>query len=360
MKKEVAEQIFREKGIKFIPKYKKIWFSISKFEKYPEMATEGVGRAIGYLAFLMFIFSLILVIILTFLLNLEIKQYINYVEENISIVEYQNGILNIEFENQDNYLITNKVFMIIDTGDIDNEQLTKYQNLISENNMGAIWLKDRVIVNDYGSNYTIYYQDAFSVAGITGFDKVDLVNFLNNILKDAKTYLVYFATMLGYTFVIFFVLTLINVFLLCIFGIITAFIAKLKMRYRAIFNMSIYAITLSTILQLIYILVNLFTNFEIKYFDIMYSAISYICLTAAIFMIKSDVIKQQIEMIKIAKEKQEENIQKEEEEKKEEKETNEEDKEDKKETTEENEKTEEKGKKDTSIDKKVEGQGSNA
>ena len=36
--------------------FKKIWLSITKFERYPEMAAEGVGRAISYLAKLMLIF----------------------------------------------------------------------------------------------------------------------------------------------------------------------------------------------------------------------------------------------------------------------------------------------------------------
>ena len=40
-----------------IPFFKKIWLSITKFERYPEMATEGVGRAISYLMKLMLIRS---------------------------------------------------------------------------------------------------------------------------------------------------------------------------------------------------------------------------------------------------------------------------------------------------------------
>ena len=69
-------------------------------------------------------------------------------------------------------------------------------------------------------------------------------------------------------------------------------------RYRALFNMAVYSITISTVLQLIYMIVKTFTGFNIKYFDLMYTAISFICLTAAIFMIKSDVIRQQIELMK--------------------------------------------------------------
>ena len=71
------------------------------------------------------------------------------------------------------------------------------------------------------------------------------------------------------------------------------------MRYQAVFSMSIYALTLSIILNMIYILINIFFDFEIKYFQVMYTAIAYICLAAAIFMIKSDFIKKQLELTKI-------------------------------------------------------------
>ena len=39
--------------------FKKVWYSITKFERYPEMATEGVGSTFAYLAKLMLIFSAI-------------------------------------------------------------------------------------------------------------------------------------------------------------------------------------------------------------------------------------------------------------------------------------------------------------
>lgn len=74
------------------------------------------------------------------------------------------------------------------------------------------------------------------------------------------------------------------------------------MNYKALFNMSIYALTLSIILRLIYILLTTLTDFEVKYFDIMYMAVSYISLAAAIFLIKSDIIKQHLELMKIIEE----------------------------------------------------------
>ena len=63
--------------------------------------------------------------------------------------------------------------------------------------------------------------------------------------------------------------------------------------------MAAYSITISTVLQLIYVIVKTFTGFDVKYFDLMHTAISFICLTASIFMIKSDVIKQQMELMRV-------------------------------------------------------------
>ena len=69
--------------------------------------------------------------------------------------------------------------------------------------------------------------------------------------------------------------------------------------YKSIFSMSIFFFFLSIVLKIIYIGLNFLIGFEIKNFDIMYISIAYICLAAAIFMIKVDVIKQQMELMKI-------------------------------------------------------------
>ena len=84
-----------------------------------------------------------------------------------------------------------------------------------------------------------------------------------------------------------------------VFGYFASLFAKIKMRYAAIFNMSIYAITLSTLLNAIYIAIRLFIDFDINYFEIMYISVATIYLFAAIFIIKDDFIKQQAELMKI-------------------------------------------------------------
>lgn len=273
--------------------FKKIWLSITKFERYPEMATEGTPRAILYLVQLILIFSLIISIGASFKIDSFLEEIEKYVDTNGENINYENGQSDTEKE------IMKQLFKTL--------EIEKY---------------DKQIVLQF-------IQTLKTPQGHVGI----AIGFLISI------------------WIAYFIASLINVILLSFFGWITSAVTGLKIRYRALFNMSIYAITISTILQVIYILVNLFINFEIKYFDIMYTAISYICLLAAIFMIKADVIKAQIEMIKMVEKKKQEQQQEPEEKKDETKEQEDE----------ENEKSdkEEKKEKESGL-KDVGEQGSNA
>ena len=102
-----------------------------------------------------------------------------------------------------------------------------------------------------------------------------------------------------YCSLIFLIGALWYVLMLSFLGFLTTKIIKLRMRYAAIFNMSVYAITLSLLLEIIYIPINVFTGFTIKYFDVMYVTVATIYLVAAIFIIKSEFIKKQAELMKI-------------------------------------------------------------
>ncbi len=76
--------------------------------------------------------------------------------------------------------------------------------------------------------------------------------------------------------------------------------SRLKMRYSKLFALSIYASTLTTVISVIYILLNSFFGIYIEVFDYLSMLIAYIYITAVIYMIKSDLIKQQMELIRIA------------------------------------------------------------
>lgn len=109
-----------------------------------------------------------------------------------------------------------------------------------------------------------------------------------------------------FTFIIYFFTGLLNILAISILGLITVKFIRLPLKYSAIFAISASAITLPTILQLIYIVVNFYTGFIINNFLIMYLLISYIYLIAAILMLRANLIKKQNEIIaKIKKEEKE-------------------------------------------------------
>ena len=324
-----------------IPKYKKFWYSITKFERYPEMATEGVGRAFGYLAWLIFIFSVILSIAFVIKFTGIAKKGINFLDKNFNELTYSEGVLTIDTVNKS--ATTDWGNVIVNTEELSQEKLQEYENKKSYTDVEIVWLKEYVILKYDKESIKVQYKDILENLGIEKFDKQTILKHLNEQLNSPKTYIMYFIAISIYLFVAYFIAVLLDVIILSLFGLITTAFAGIRIRYRALFNMAVYSITISTVLQLIYIIVKTFTGFNVKYFDLMHTAISFICLTASIFMIKSDVIKQQIELMRVIEIKKKEQEQEKEEEKKEE-ERKEEKKEEKKENnnSEENKKTEKK------------------
>ena len=332
-----------EKEIVYIPKYKKFWYSITKFERYPEMATEGVGRAFGYIAWLVFMFSIILAIAFVIKFTGFAKKGIDFLDKYFNQLSYSEGVLTIDAV--DKSATTDFGNVIVNTEELSKEKQQEYENKKNYADIEMIWLKEYVIIKYDQEVGKIYYKDILDNLGIKSFDKSTIVNYLKEQMNSPKTYVIYFVALTIYLFISYFIAILIDILILSLFGLITSAFARIQIRYRALFNMAVYSVTISTTLQLIYIIVKTFTGFNIKYFDLMHTAISFICLTAAIFMIKSDVIRQQIELMKVIEIKKQEQEQ--------------ENKEEKDEKEEENESKKEKEKKeDDSPD--VEEQGSNA
>ncbi len=117
-----------------------------------------------------------------------------------------------------------------------------------------------------------------------------------------QIYVAFVLTVFVYMFIIYLIQFTLDILLLSLVGYILSKIVSLRLKYKSVFNISAYAMTLSIILCMVYLVVNVFTGFEIKYFEIAYNAISYIYVLTALLIIKSDLIKQQMEVGKIVEE----------------------------------------------------------
>lgn len=183
--------------------------------------------------------------------------------------------------------------------DLENE----YKNRISKYENGIVLLGNKAIYrnNMINQNIEYSYKDILSSYNLEEFDKEDVLAFVNNI-NGIGLYSGFVLFVAMYMFTIYFISTLIDALMLGILGFILARIIGVKIKFKANFNMGIYALTLPIILNLIYLVINTFTGFTIRYFQWMYTTISYIYIIVAILIIKTDLINRQMELMKIVEE----------------------------------------------------------
>lgn len=290
--------------------FKKIWYSITKFEKYPAMATEGFPRAIQYLATL----TLILVIFICIGAIISTKEtvgdIVTYIRNDIPEFTYSEGILNVE--SQETITIEAKQFgvdkILINTN-LSEEQEEETIKGIKDDEKAILIFDDGVILKSIVSSgeYTKYtYKstvDTLLEGKNANITKQNIIDFLES--KDMyKYYVIFGIALLLYLFIGYFVIMLLDVLELALLGFITSVVARIRMRFVAIYNMAGYAITLSVFLNIAYIVVNYFINFTITYFQVAYIAIAYIYLIAAIFIIKDEFNRTQMKVAKIVEEQQ--------------------------------------------------------
>ena len=328
-KNNIEEKKEEYKELKGMGFFKKVKYSIFNIEKYPEMATEGFGKAISYIAKLVVVLGIILSVWTLYQIYQMIQEGTNYIENEFPDFSYSDGILTVDTDEVIN--IENEQFgkFIIDTNTDSEETINQYKNSISETGTGVIILKDQVTIKDTAmiGEISYNYKESLESMNITEFNKQDLINYVRQGQINT-VYVSLFVSLFIYSFALFFINTLWYAVIISIVGYLTMLILKMRMRFVAVFNMGIYALTLSTVLNIIYVLINIFFDFAIEYFGIMYVTVATIYLLAAIFILKSELIKKQAEVMKIVEaeqivKKEMENKEKEEEPKEEKTESNE-------------------------------------
>lgn len=296
--------------------FKKVWYSITKFEKYVEMSLEGTGRALKYLLQITSIFVLIIAFIGIYSANISLNGFIKNVDKNIPDFKYAEGQITLG-ENEENKVYTledtnlNFGKLIIDLETEDESVITEYENTIKNNgetsNIGFIVLKDKVIQViqaaegvEGESKISMTYEELMqNLFGSTELEitKTNLLEYLNGNGRTSILIVNFFSYFIAY-FIIYISSGLIYALILALIGFASAKISKIKLRFSQVLSMAIYAFTLSNILNMIYFTVNYFAGITIKYFDVAYIAIAYIYLIAVIFLIKTDFLRKQENQVK--------------------------------------------------------------
>lgn len=311
--------------------FKKVWYSITKFEKYPEMASEGLNRAIKYLIILTAFVTIFASIGSLLKMKDLVEEMAMYIEDNIPEFTYADN--NITMDISEPIIIENVQYNNIDKIVINPLAETDEQKEVSEkeniiNGTTMFFFKNQIVLNtkteEGETNRAPYtYNDfiqSYTGEKIESFDKAGLTQYL--VSEKMNSFYVRYTMAAFMTFIFAYIMVaLVDTLEIAILGWITAITARIKMRFLAIFNMAAYSLTLSMILNILYIAINYFTDFTISYFQVAYITIAYIYLAATIFIIKDDIIKkmQEVEKIKQEQKKVREEIKEQEEKKKEEK-----------------------------------------
>lgn len=281
----------------------RVYKAVTNFETYTQFAIEPISKAIKYLAILVLIFSIIVTTIYITSFKSKISQGVSYLKENIEDINFNNKTLsynNGEYSiyNDDKNMIP---IIIVDTSEEPN--IEEYRNKVKLYDYGFILLKDKIEMfistqSDESQFTTMLYSDY----NIDNMSKEEILNSINNPIIC-----VYLGIAVSIVeFIQYFIYILLNAVVLAIMGQLFAMILKLRMKFSETYRMGIYALTLPTILELIYIILNNTTGLVIQYFSWMYTTISYIYICVAILIIKTDFINMKNELIRIKMEEQKE------------------------------------------------------
>ncbi len=279
--------------------WKKIKISIFDFEKYQNLAIERIIRTICYIAILVFILALVVAGIYTYRFNLAITNISNYINDNIETITFENNKLNvISKSGEETIQINADINILINTTEEDIEKI------VNDSDASLFILNDRFLIKNEltNSQFSYMYEDIAKQYNINTINKEEVVNLLS--YNTIKPFLfTVFVMLIIYCFIgIYLPSTLIDILMLSVFGYIVSRILRLRLKYSAIYNIASYSLTLPILLNIIYFVVNSFTGFNINYFEVMYTTVATIYIVAAILIIRSDVIKRQIELAKIIEE----------------------------------------------------------
>ena len=282
--------------------FMRIKYAIFNLEKYQDFAMENTKTSVKYFLKLILAFTLIVCTALTYRLGNTINEVFDVIRNNVPDFTFENNEL-ISKENEPTIIekqADNLNYIVIIDTNIDKmeEKYNEYTAKISNYNFSIIFLKDEIVFNANNMTRNFKYETLAAQYNITSFDKQTVINRINEI-NITSGYVALYLTIVIYLFCSYLISTLFETLLLFILGFLTARIVGLRLRNSQIYNLGIYALTLPIILNAIYIPINVLTGFEIKYFQLMYTAISYIYLITSILMIRSNLIKQQVEIGKL-------------------------------------------------------------
>ena len=296
-KNEVVENI-KINPPKKIGFFKRMQISIFKVENYGEFVLEKTKVAIQYFFKLILLVAIVTAIVSTYQMNTIITKGINYLKNEMPDFNFSEGKITFS-EDTEAYDKDLDFYVKYSTSSELSDSLIKdLEKKVQKYSTAIIYLNDRIVYYN-GINYSYFkYSDLMSEYHLDITNKQSLIDLVDKVGIYGIDTTCFIASFIA-SYAVNIINVAFDVILVFLFGMIVARLCGVYMPRTKILSISIYSLTLSILINLIYMIVYNFTNFYIQYFELMYILIAYIYLIAAILIIKSDVIKQKIELQKI-------------------------------------------------------------
>jgi len=278
--------------------FKRIKVAIFNLEDYGKFLGESGYKAVKYFLLLILLFSCIFGFSKTFYINKGIKKVYNYINNELPSFEYNSNKLHFS-QKVEAFDEEFKVKLFIDTDNISQDVIKNYKSRIYDEEWGLILLEDRMlIIYDNNDIVNETYSILNNIYELNFKDKNELIELLNSNNNNSIIF-TYFIIITIVTFIFKIISTFFDLIMIAIFGYFVAIFCKIRFKWQAPTILAVYSLTLSIVLNAIYSLIYTFTGFEIRYFDAMYILLAYVYIIAAIFMIRTDIIRDATELQKI-------------------------------------------------------------
>lgn len=278
--------------------FKRVKDAIFKLENYGEFILEKTSVSVKYFFKLMLLVSIIITAVSTYNFNIIVTKGFNYIKNELPDFNYSEG--KVEFsQDKEAYDEDLDFYTIINTkGNLNDNVEADLINKVKDYELSLVLLQDKVILIKYGQAVEYKYIDLEQQYNINTLNKEELVSILDSIVGFGIDSTYFIASLLS-LYIVNIITIFVDVLLVFAFGLIISKLCGVNMPSSKVLSISIYALTLSILLSTAYSVFYSLTGFVIEYFDIMYLMVAYVYLIAAILIIKSDVIKQKMELQKI-------------------------------------------------------------
>lgn len=279
--------------------FKRLKTAIFNIDEYSVFIEEKLSVAVKYMLLIILFISLVLSAIMTYEFSKEIQKGYSYIENEFPDFKIENNELKVNeyIEAADEEY---GIELIVDTNpDLSSEKINEYITKSKKYNTGLVILNDKIIYRVYDEKVEYSIKDittAMEIENATKEEVLQQYSKMGGTKSIATMYMIVETTAMV-------VYNIVEIALDCILvgfiGIIIARICGIAIRGSVAGTLAIYSLTLPVICKFIYAVLLNFTGFEIKYFQIMYLLIAYVYIIAAILIIKTDLIKQAQELMRI-------------------------------------------------------------